>query len=462
MQKEELHKKLDLLLSHPSKNILKDFQKELIKIVESLPECPRCGSTEVNRKGTNSTRKIGRVQQFVCKKCNHIYTHTSIERKKIQENYPKCPKCKSEVSRWGFWKWNGSKVQRFHCKMCGHYFRIERKRRIKKEDIRQTIAYTTKGTSVRMEALESPKKITGSGFSKKVNRIAKALAEINIFEIFQPELSPIICQDIVWCGDNWCNYIAKDPFTKVIIDILACRNKSYENAYKLESECIGNIGYIPKISITDGDVDFDQALRMSIHESDEYKGVRTIWLGRTPKEGGLTTWKEQHTYKISQIDKNLQVEKGIISPKQEFTVEDIRHHMTTIKTTLNLFNEYDAKLVCIMSPSKYIHFQPFITRFLKEIEFDAYAYHFVGTCSHGNPWAESLCKTIKKRHSWYYFMKKSLESDLKSVTLREKVRMVYYNLFLPQEQLGNQSPFKFANAKFKSYDDAWEILCSYL
>jgi len=31
MQKEELHKKLDLLLSHPSKNILKDFQKELMK-----------------------------------------------------------------------------------------------------------------------------------------------------------------------------------------------------------------------------------------------------------------------------------------------------------------------------------------------------------------------------------------------------------------------------------------------
>jgi len=104
------------------------------RVVET--SCPRCGSTEVNRKGTNATRKIGRVQQFVCKKCNHIYTHTSIERKKVQENYPKCPKCKSEASRWGFWKWNGSKVQRFHCKMCGHYFRIERKRRIKKEDIR--------------------------------------------------------------------------------------------------------------------------------------------------------------------------------------------------------------------------------------------------------------------------------------------------------------------------------------
>jgi hypothetical protein len=115
-----------------------------------------------------------------------------------------------------------------------------------------------------------------------------------------------------------------------------------------------------------------------------------------------------------------------------------------------------------MSPSKFIHFQPFITRFLKETEADEYACHFIGTCSHGNPWAESLCKTIKKRHSWYYFMKKSLESDMKSVTLREKVRMVYYNIFLPQEQLGNQSPFKFANAKFKSYDDAWEILCSYL
>ncbi len=72
MQKDELHIKLDLLLTYPSEKILKDFQKELIKIIEALPACPRCGSTEVNRKGTNATRKIGRVQQFVCKKCNHI------------------------------------------------------------------------------------------------------------------------------------------------------------------------------------------------------------------------------------------------------------------------------------------------------------------------------------------------------------------------------------------------------
>ncbi|MGE5821547.1 MAG: hypothetical protein ACM31M_03060 [Nitrososphaerota archaeon] len=462
MQKEELHKKLDLLLINPSKNILKDFQKELLKIVEALPACPRCGSTEVNRKGTNATRKIGRVQQFVCKKCNHIYTHTSIERKKICKNYPKCPKCKSDVSRWGFWKWKGYRVQRFRCKTCRHYFRIEKKRKIMKEDIKQAFTYTTKGTSVRMEALESPKKITGSGFSKKVNRIAKALTDINIFKIFQPEISPIICQDIVWCGDSLCYYAAKDPFTKVIIDMLACRTKSYENAYKLELGCISNIGYVPKISISDGDVDFDQALRMVIHEYDRYKGVRTIWLGRTPKEGGLTTWKEQHTYQIIKMNNNLVVEKGIMSPKREFTVEDKRHHTTTINTALNLFNESNAQLVCIMSPSKYIHFQPFITRFLKEVEGDEYIYHFVGTCSHGNPWAESLCKIIKKRHGWYYFMKRGLKSDLKSITLREKARMIYYNIFLPQEQLGNQSPFKYANAKFNSYDDAWEILCSYL
>lgn len=136
MQKEELHKKLDLLLINPSKNILKDFQKELLKIVEALPACPRCGSTEVNRKGTNATRKIGRVQQFVCKKCNHIYTHNE----------------------------RGYKTS-----FCLYYQR----------------------NSVRMEALESPKKITGSGFSKKVNRIAKALTDINIFKIFQPEISPI-------------------------------------------------------------------------------------------------------------------------------------------------------------------------------------------------------------------------------------------------------------------------------
>ena len=313
-----------------------------------------------------------------------------------------------------------------------------------------------------MEALESPKKITGSGFSKKVNRIAKVLADINIFKIFQPEISPIICQDIVWCGDGLCYYKAKDPFTKIITGILACRTKSYENAYKLELGCISNIGSVPKISISDGDVDFDQALRMAIQEYDGYKGVRTIWLGRTPKEGGLTTWKEQHMYQIIQMDNNLVVEKGIVSPKREFTVEDKRHHTTTISTTLNLFNESNAQLVCIMSPSKYIHFQPFIARFLKEVEADKYVYHFVGTCSHGNPWAESLCKIIKKRHYWYYFMKKSLGYDLKSITLREKARMVYYNVFLPQEQLGNQSPFKFANAKFDSYDDAWEILCSYL
>ncbi len=36
MQKDELHKKSDLLLTYPSEKILKDFQKELIKIIEAM------------------------------------------------------------------------------------------------------------------------------------------------------------------------------------------------------------------------------------------------------------------------------------------------------------------------------------------------------------------------------------------------------------------------------------------
>jgi transposase-like protein len=457
VQKEVLHKQLDELLRNPSDEGLKKFQGELSKLLSFRPPCPKCENGVVYRRGTNATRKIGRVQQFQCRKCNHIYTYTSIEKRKKWKEYPKCPNCKSHVTRWGFWKWDGNTVQRYRCKKCGFYFRTQRKRKISDEDIKRIVTYTAKGTSVRVEGLESPKRMTGSGFFKKTQRVARALAEVNIYELFKPGLSPVICQDVVWCGEH-CYYVGKDPVTRCVPHILPCLNENYENAYQFEREKVLNIGFIQKILVTDGDVDFDRALRVLAIENGRYDRVRTIWLGRTPREGGLTTWREQRTYLITKIGTKLLIEKGVTSPRREFNVDDERHHTTTIETVLNIFSEHNPYVVCIMSPEKYIHFKPFIARFLNAVKDDDYIYHFIGTGFHGNPWAETICKIIKRRERWCYFGMKSIDS----MRLREKLRMIYYNVFLPQEQLCGQPPFRFAKANYKTCDEAWEILLSAL
>lgn len=131
------HSMLNAFIKNPSKEILEDLVSKLRKYHEERPPCPNCGNFDIHKFGTNP-RKEGRHQQYRCKKCLHIYNQKSIETKEIRENYPKCPRCNGKAIRRGFWEWENkdgtkNKVQRYYCDICNHWFRIQKKRQIKRD-----------------------------------------------------------------------------------------------------------------------------------------------------------------------------------------------------------------------------------------------------------------------------------------------------------------------------------------
>ena len=132
MTKKDLRSQFNELLNNPSEKKLTELQKQLKCYVLDLPACPKCKSTKIVKHGFNP-RKKKKAQQYLCKKCRHIFTKSSILSKERRETDPKCPKCDYKVVRDGHWIWtlkNGTQryKQRYHCinPKCGHYFRIKK------------------------------------------------------------------------------------------------------------------------------------------------------------------------------------------------------------------------------------------------------------------------------------------------------------------------------------------------
>lgn len=299
--------------------------------------------------------------------------------------------------------------------------------------------------------------LSGTGFQKMIHRIAKSINEINIFDIFKPEISQFVHLDAVKSG-NYHYYVSKDPITKIIPNLLLIRNENKKDALKFEEGIIKNISFLPKIWTSDGDPDYDSCLREIVDNLQKFKGVRTIWLGRKPKTGNLPGVIERNTFLITKIGPRLLIEKGLTCPQRIRKVDDLAHHTSAIETVIELFDDEKARLVCIMTPEKYIHFRPFSDRFLSASKKDKYVYHFIGTGLHGNPWAETTCKMIKKRDRWFYHLIRNLETRAILTTLQ----MCFYNLFTKMDQLKGQSPFIYANANFKDDDEAIEMILNYI
>ena len=129
---DSLHKLLDDFGQEPQQDLLNKLLEGLYSHLDERPPCPKCDSTMVNKFGTNA-RKGERTQQFRCGFCKHVYSWRSLHSRDFRSNYPPCLNCGGEVVKRGFWRWENKdgtlqKAQKYQCKTCGGYFRLEKKR----------------------------------------------------------------------------------------------------------------------------------------------------------------------------------------------------------------------------------------------------------------------------------------------------------------------------------------------
>jgi len=77
--------------------------------------CDECHSPDIARKGYRITRQ-GKVQQYLCRSCGHIFTLKPLIKR--AEPAP-CPKCHSDKTRkGGKYIRNGKELQRYVCNSC--------------------------------------------------------------------------------------------------------------------------------------------------------------------------------------------------------------------------------------------------------------------------------------------------------------------------------------------------------
>ena len=169
MDEDVIREKLEDYLKEPSKEKFVNLTTILESYNEKRPPCPKCHSKDIVKRGF-SHRKSGRVQQYRCNSCRHMYTRSSIESKKMKKDYSACPKCDSVATRSGFWRWtlkDGTKMenQRYKCTKCGYYFT---RKNNDFEAMKIMSEYSTKGMSLKDASTKS--KISESGFLKRIHR----------------------------------------------------------------------------------------------------------------------------------------------------------------------------------------------------------------------------------------------------------------------------------------------------
>lgn len=294
--------------------------------------------------------------------------------------------------------------------------------------------------------------ITRQGARQKILNYSQRLSPLKIFRYFEPQPSPVVCMDITietLCGEEIYKWFGKCPYTKIASGWLLSEDRGADNAEELERMIIDNINFQPKIWVSDGEYSFHTAL-LRIYSPFT---VRTIYLGRAPKENDLKDHHARNTYMINKKGDQLLVEKNIISPFTHEITSDENGYEKITRMTLDLFNEERAHAVCLMSPYKFIPFKNFCKRFLYETRNDNNIYHFIGTGSWGNPWAESLAKLIKKRYKWL-----DRPRRINSGRALFNVQMVLYNLFHCMDELGGKTPFEYSGGQVIDEKQRWDIL----
>lgn len=241
-------------------------------------------------------------------------------------------------------------------------------------------------------------------------------------------------------------FVTKDPITKIVPYLWLNLERGETSMMNYVTDVTEKIGFFPKIWISDADTAIHNAIcKRSIHYRPQIKGVRTIWLGRIPKDGKRTQNDERSTYTIElHGTDHLRVWKGTVSPSLCETIKRDRHHLTGIQKALQIFQERKPSIVCLRPAELFIHSLPFLKRLHQETEGDGYVYHIVGTGTWGNNWAERTCRMVMRRADWCNGPDRVSENQQATVYLQG----LFYNLLTPQNQLGNLSPFRFAGAEY--------------
>lgn len=290
-----------------------------------------------------------------------------------------------------------------------------------------------------------------STFLKRMHALSERLLSANIFRLLKPKPSPVVCMDIAHGklnGEEVYRWYGKCPYTKIISGWVLSQSRDQHWAERLERMIIRNLGFSPKIWVSDGEASFHSGLKTI------YRKIRTVYLGRKPEEGNITTPVARNTYIITREDRYLIVEKGLWNPEVVLVYRDEKGYGRLVSIILHLFEQKKAKTVCVMSKYRLAPFKNFCKRFLYETKVDGRVYHFIGNCNLGNPWAEGTARTIKRRNKWFDNNIRSLDSG----RLLFNLQMIIYNVFHRMEELGWKSPFKFGEAEFDGYEDAWKVL----
>lgn len=207
-----------------------------------------------------------------------------------------------------------------------------------------------------------------------------------------------------------CYSTAKDPYTKVIVGWNVPGVESFLSTYSLEKMVVRN-GVNPRIWVSDGKEGYHNGLIAIYEDPDFYRTpnkpvlyhgdvLRAVYLARKPSPKGISEWVESHTYEIKKNGTYLVAYKDLVNPAEAFVMDDERHFTTTIEMALTLFEDCDAQIICLPK-EKIIRFRDFATRFLTATKNDGRVYHFIGTGTVGNPWAESSAKMLKRRYRWF-------------------------------------------------------------
>lgn len=277
---------------------------------------------------------------------------------------------------------------------------------------------------ISLEGASSKAGISASGFLRKMHTISRKLAKVSLPKILDLHPSEVTCLDIVHgkCNKKKVYYWhGKCPYTKTLSGWYLSATRSKAIATRLVNSIFRNLGYDPKIWVSDGEQSFHTALKKKYK-----KKLRTVYLCRKPADWHMKPGVVNNSFVIEGkgdyiiVKRNLQKMESILKYRDESGYERI----TSI--VLNLFNNHKARIVCINYKYRISPFKNFYKRFVHETEDDGYIYHFIGSCDSGNSWAESTGRKIKRRNKWFDNNLRSLRSG----KLTFHLRMIVENLMI--------------------------------
>lgn len=251
--------------------------------------------------------------------------------------------------------------------------------------------------------------------------LADAVSVNDIVTSLFTSYSKVICLDIVYGVYNSKEvyyFIGKCPYTTYPAGWVVATVRTHTIAERLERRIRRNLGYDPKIWISDGETSFHTGL-----ENIYGTRLRTIYLGSKPSKNTINRYYDRRTYFIYKDEDNLVVKRGYFAQNFFAAHKDEPGYGVLVSVILDLFNNQKAEYVCISTKYKISPLKNFCKRFVYESRNDKHVYHFIGSCK-TNGWVERLAKDVKKRNHWFDNNIRSLYCAKKFFDLRMKTKII--------------------------------------